>query len=309
MHPPVRLLALNWSLDRPYAEIHRICSDRILTRGANHQTLHGDTDKSHEDVVWMFLKGTEPLDESEADATVEMDLGENLEHSLARAINGIISVLGLPRPDTERVGAALAKVRGYTPAHTTDVKKSKTKAQSPPRYFGFLAEIDLAEALEAHISRREGGGGPLGDFWCALKKNKRIVHNPHVTIVHSKHLPEMLTLWERCAALSALPVPPLFRIRLGYVVADERVMAITVEELLVDDPEEDEGQEGLAFVSMLDLEICERLHITVGTKDASVPPSEAGALVKLFKKNEKKGLDSVRLEDVYVNGRIKGLFS
>ena len=307
MHPPVRLLALNWSIDRPHAEIHRICSDRILTRGANHQTLHGDTDKSHEDVVWMFLKGTEPLDENEADATVEMDLGEDLEHSLARAISGIVGVLGLPRPDTERVGAALAKVRGYTPAQTTGVKKLKTMVQSKPRYFGFLAEIDLAEALEAQISRREGGG-PLGNFWGALKKKKRIVHNPHVTIVHSKHLPGMLTLWERCAALSALPVPPLFRIRLGHVVADERVMAITVEELLVDDHEEDEGQEGSAFVSMLDPEIRGRLHITVGTKDASVPPFEAGALVEAFKKGE-KGLDSVPLEDMYVNGRIKGLFS
>jgi tRNA ligase len=256
----------------------------------------------------MFLKGTEPLDESEADATVEMDLGEDLEHSLARAINGIVDVLGLPRPDAERVGAALAKIRGYTPANTANVKKSKTKAQSPPRYFGLLAEIDLAETLGAHISRREGEGGPLGDFWGALKRNKRIVHNPHVTIVHSKHLPEMLTLWERCAALSALPAPPLFRVRLGHVVADERVMAVTVEELLVVDPEEDEGQEGSAFVSMLDPEIRERLHITVGTKDASVPPFEAGTLVKSFKKGE-KGLDSVRLGDVYVNGRIKGLFS
>jgi len=134
MHRPVRLLALNWSLDRPYAEIHRICSDRILTRGANHQTLHGDTtDKSHEDVVWMFLRGTEPLNEYEADATIEMEIGEDLEHSLARAIDGIVRELGLPRPDPERVGAALSKVRGYKPAHTTSHKKPETKAKPAPR--------------------------------------------------------------------------------------------------------------------------------------------------------------------------------
>jgi tRNA ligase len=78
----------------------------------------------------------------------------------------------------------------------------------------------------------------------------------------------------------------------------------------VGDPEE-EGQEGSAFVSMLDHEIRERLHITVGTRDASVPAFEAVALVESFKKGEKgKGVDSVRLgEDVFVNGRIKGLFS
>lgn len=311
MHPPVRLLALNWSLDRPYAEIHRICSDRILRRGANHQTLPGDAiDKSHENVVWMFLKDTEPLDETEADATIEMDTGEDLEHSLARAIDGIVRELGLPRPDADRVGTALAKMRGYMPAHTTSPKKkSGTKAKPAPRYFGLLPEIDLVEALEAHISRLEvGEGGPLREFWDALKKNKRITRQPHVTIVHSKHLPDQLTLWECCSALYALPTPPLFRARLGHVVADERVMAVTVEELRVNDPEEDEGQEGSSFLSMLEPELRGRLHITVGTRDASVPPFEAGALVESLKKGE-KGPNNVRLEDVYVKGRIKGLYS
>ena len=308
MHPPVRLLALNWSLDRPHAEILRICSDRIVTRGANHQTLHGDaTDKLHEDVVWMFLKNTQPLDNNEADATVEMDIGEDLEHSFARAMDGIVRVLGLPRPGAERVGAALAKVRGYKPAQTGNAKKPETKARAAPRYFGLLVEIDFAEVLEAHFSRREGGGA-LGDFWDVLKRNQRIAHKPHVTIVHNKQLPEMLALWQRCVALSSLPAPPLFRVRLGHVVADERVMAVTVEELRVVDPEEDGGQEGSSFVSMLDPELRERLHITVGTRDASVPPFEAVALVESLKKGE-KGLDSVRLDDVYVNGRIKGLFS
>ena len=247
------------------------------------------------------------MDESEADATVEMDIGDDLEHSLARAIDGIVRVLGLPRPDAERVGAALAKVRGYKPTHTTNAKKPEAKTRATPRYYGLLAEIDLAEALETHISRREEGGA-LGEVWGVLKKNGRVAHQPHVTIVHSKQLPEMRALWDRCAALSALPAPPLFRARLGHVVADERVMAMTVEELRVGDPEEDEGQEGAAFVSMLDSGLRERLHITVGTKDASVTPFEAGALVESFKKGE-KGVESVRLEDVYVNGRIKGLFS
>jgi tRNA ligase len=257
----------------------------------------------------MFLKNTEPLIENEADATIEMDIGEDLEHSLARAIDGVVRELGLPRPDAERVGAALAKVRGYMPARTTSPKKPETKAKGTPRYFGLLAETDLVEALEAHISRREEGeeGGPLREYWDALKKNKRITRQPHVTIVHSRGLPDKLTLWECCFALYALPTPPLFRARLGHVVADKRVMAVTVEELRVDDPEEDEGQKGSTFLSMLDPELRGRLHITVGTRDASVPPFEAVALVESFKSG--KGPDNVRLEDVCVKGRIKGLYS
>jgi len=52
IHPPVRLLALNWSLDQPQATIHRICGDRVFMRG-RHQALRADTlAKAHEDVIW-----------------------------------------------------------------------------------------------------------------------------------------------------------------------------------------------------------------------------------------------------------------
>jgi tRNA ligase len=74
----------------------------------------------------------------------------------------------------------------------------------------------------------------------------------------------------------------------------------------MNDPEEDEGKEGSTCLSMLGPELRGQLHITVGTRDASVLPFEASALVESFKKGE-KGLDNVRLEDVFVKGRIKGL--
>jgi len=304
MHPPVRLLALNWSLDQPRAVIRNICADRIVARGTNHQTLHGDpTSKSHEDVLSRFLRDTESFCDSEADETIEMDLTEDLEHSLARAIDGVVRVLGLPRPNVERVGAALAKARGYKAPHTD--AKQVAKARPPPRYFAILAEIDLVDALESQISHAEG---PLRDFWDLLKTNRRIATTPHVTIVHSKRLPESLSLWERCTALYALPTPPLFRVRLGHVVANERIMAATVEDLTVDNPEEDEGQVGSTFVSQLDPEVRQRLHITIGTKDPSVPPIEAIALVESLKRGE-KGVDGIPLEDVFLKGRVKGLFS
>jgi hypothetical protein len=92
----------------------------------------------------------------------------------------------------------------------------------------------------------------------------------------------------------------------GQLCAYHRVMVVTVEELRVGDPEEDEGQEGSTFLSMLDPELRGRPHITVGTRDASVPPFEAGALVVSFKNGE-NGLDNVRPEDVYMKGRTKDL--
>ena len=130
---------------------------------------------------------------------------------------------------------------------------------------------------------------PLRDFWEALKSPKgahgRVTRSPHVTIVHSKEqkqldrAPESVMLWERCAALHALASPPMFCAHRGHVVANKLIMVATVEDLCVDDPEEDAGQEGTVFMSQLDPELCERQHITIGTKDASVPAVEAGVLV------------------------------
>ena len=119
-----------------------------------------------------------------------------------------------------------------------------------------------------------------------------------------------MDLWERCTALCALPAPPLFRARLGHVVFNVRIMAATVEELRVDDPEADEAQAGSAFVSQLDHALRESLHVTIGLRDdADVRPVEAGALATAFRKGEGTDVRSVPLENVYIKGRVQGLFS
>ncbi len=311
MHPPVRLLALNWSLDQPHAEIHRICADRVLARGTNHQMLHGDEqEKAHESVLWRFLLDTEPLADDEADTVIEMDVREDLEHALSRAVDAVVRVLGLARPDAERVGAALARARGYRPARTdaeSQQQQQPRRRSAPPRYFGMLAEIDLVSALDAPITAAPSGDA-VRKFWDALKAREGVARRPHVTVVHGKQLPEQLDLWERCTALYALPTPPLFCARLGHVVANERIMAATVEDLRVDDPEADEAQAGTAFVSQLDHALRDSLHVTIGMRDADVLPVEAGALVASFR-NGAAGVHSVPLENVYIKGRIQGLFS
>ena len=160
----------------------------------------------------MFLKTMELLIETEADAIIEMDIGEDLKYALARAIDGIVRELGSPRPDAERVGKVLVKVRWYKTTHTASPNEPETKAKPKPapRYFGFLTEIGLEEAVEDFIyCRKEGGRKSLFEFWDALKKDKRITRQPHVTIVHSKHLPDKLALREHCSALHALASYPV----------------------------------------------------------------------------------------------------
>ncbi|RPD55632.1 hypothetical protein L226DRAFT_537106 [Lentinus tigrinus ALCF2SS1-7] len=326
--PPAHLLALYWSFDIPPATVHRICGDRILARGEKHQSLVADEHKSHEDVVWQFLKNAEELADSEADAVVAMDVEEPLEDALSRAVGAVVKYLGLPQPDAEKMGMALAAARAYEPKITSkkvDGKgkanangiaggakggnkqqkekaeqaqgtPKKTKAPPAPRYYGILAEVDLNSVVGSAISAASAQSqlpSTALQFWDKLVLEKRVQSRPHVTLVHSKTLsvPAEGALWERCRALSALTRPPLLSFRLGHVVWNERIMACTVVDLAASADEDDaEAQQAaVKFVVGLGEEVKQRLHITVGTRGPNVAPVEAKDLVMEWKKGEGEG--------------------
>ncbi|KAI0360295.1 hypothetical protein OH77DRAFT_1470048 [Trametes cingulata] len=320
--PPAALLALNWSFDLPLSTIHRICGDRIVQRGDKHQTLVADTQgKSHEEVLWQFLKNAEELTDGEVDAVVTMDVEENLEDALTRAVDACVKYLGLEKPDQEKMGQALAVARAYEPARKGSKAKpkedkaaqsqGKTKAPPTPRYFGILAEVDLQGVVGPALAAAEDVPPQHKKFWSELTAAGRVAQRPHVTIVHSKQLPAEKALWDKCAALDALARAPLLSFRLGHVVWNERVMAATVSDLAVagDDPGEAE-KAAFDFVVGLPEEVRERLHITVGTRSKEVPPVEAKDLVTEWRrKGASADVHAVPLKDVWVKGRLKGLMS
>ncbi|VDB82985.1 unnamed protein product [Peniophora sp. CBMAI 1063] len=301
LKPPARLLALHWALDDlPKATIHRICADRVLERGTNHQSLHGDAAaKAHEDVIWQFINNAEELAEGEVDETIEMDVSEELEDSLARAIDGIVGVLKVERPSPERIGEALAKIRGYKPK-TTDAKKPKSV---PVRYFGLLPEFDMRGALDGALSSADAPE-QAKKFWAQLKEDKRVTDRPHITITHAKLKDEEGDTWDRCDALYKSSLAPTFKVKLGRVLCDGDVMALVAEELEV---EKDEDQRGAEFVSLLPQTIRERLHITVGTRTQEIAPFLAGELVKRWKAYTRDGVDEIELPELWVKGRVRGL--
>ncbi|KAH9932339.1 RNA ligase-domain-containing protein [Fomitopsis serialis] len=313
MKPPVRLLALNWSFDVPLSTIHRICADRITERGENHQALVAG---AHETVVWQFLKNAEELTDDEVDVSVEMEWEESLEDSLARVVDACVRILGVQRPDQEKFGEALAVARGYR-APTTKRKAAgeqgkKERKEPPPRYYGILAEVDLEGVLGKRF--KEADAPQAGKtFWERLAKGKRVAARPHVTVVHSKALPEQTALWELCRGLQD-EAPPLFSFRLGHVVWNERIMAATVVDFAVslDDGNAAAEKKGLDFVLKLPTDVKDRMHITVGTRDKEVAPVEARSLVWDWKQKGDRvgaGVGSVELKDVWVKGRVKGLIS
>lgn len=302
-------------MDKPRATILRVCGDRVLDRGDKHQTLRADKlGKSHEDIIWRFAHQTEGLALSEVDASVEMDIEEPLEAAVARAVDGCVRILGLERPSQEQIDEAVAVAKEYAPTtkQGTDKNEKKAKGSTPPRYFGILPEVDC-ESIIAPLMKEEQEVPYDGKtFWRKLVSDGRIAEQPHITIVHKAELPEAGDLWGRCAVLVQLRAPPIFSFTLGHLVWNDRVMALTVEDLeLADEPENDAdlGQEKHEFVSQLPADVRDSLHITVGTLNGDVLPYEAKGLVGMWRQGKRTGIGSLVLEGLSAKGRIKGLIS
>jgi len=271
----------------------------------------------------MFINTTQELTPNEVDNVVEMELGEPLEEAVKRAVQGCVSVLGLGMPSDEKIREALDVVKGYAPAVKKPDEKKKQKLEA--RYYGLLPEIDLEQLLDP-IFANGNKDDSSHDFWTKLKADQRVTKRPHVTIVHHNSITTERELWDRCAVLHDMTTtPPLFQGRLGHVVWNGRVMAVTVEDFdLSDVPSssssssgDDVGQEGHEFVSKLPYDVRERLHITVGTKEGKISAVEAKAMVEKWRQHQHKkvdddtggGIKSIPLDNLIVYGRIKGLMS
>lgn len=313
----MRLLAFNWSFDIPPSTVHRICGDRVLARGENHQSLLADVSgKSHEDVIWMFLKGGEELADNEVDEVVEMSIEESLEDALARAVDACVRILGVPRPSVEQIGEALAAARAYESKVKSAAKPkpkpnaqpagepAKKKKEKEPRYYAFLPEIDITRPLEKRLKDPEAPDSAR-QFFAHLRKEKRVTAVPHVTIVHEKGLPADQDLWDRCKGIHALPSPPLFLFRLSHVVWDKRVMALVVQDLAVANDGGDPG--AVEFAKKLEEgSLLDKMHVTVGTYSKDIAPVEARELVQRWRDGDKT-VGCLELKDTTVMARVRGM--
>ena len=250
------------------------------------------------------------------DAVIDMPISEELEESVRRAVNGIVKELGLTMPSEEKVKEGIEKVRAYKVAEKAKkpdppVEPSTGARSGTARYYAFLPDIDLEAVLEPVFASSND------EFWAHLKKG-RVAFKPHVTIVHRKELPLSQLLWEKCEKLVNENAGLMFGLRVMNVVWDGRVMALTVDGVIPFELED--GEDGIGeranklakkFVKELDEER-ERLHITVGTKDAGIAPLEAKVLVMGWRKGEKN--EALKVLDLGPNGitvkaRISGMWS
>ncbi|KAG8891152.1 hypothetical protein FRC01_014872, partial [Tulasnella sp. 417] len=302
---PVKSVALYWGFNLPHVTIHRICADRVLNRGENHQSLRADETRAHEEVIWQFISTAQELAVNEVDQIIDMNIEDSPEEAVTRAAKGLAPLLGLEMPSAERIKEAVEKALAYKPGVKKDIKVSKP---SPPRYFALLAEVDLKEVISDALQSAEADGNEVPEgiraFWDHLVLTKRVQPRPHITIVHSKGLPDSQALWDRCQHLQTLSTLPTFKFRLAELVTNGDVMAAVVEEL------EGTDEAGQEFVRELPQDVRQRLHITIGTKSKEVDPYQGKVLVEQWKAGE-TGDDcvSLTLNAVKTNGQLKGLMS
>ncbi|KXN82196.1 tRNA ligase 1 [Leucoagaricus sp. SymC.cos] len=296
-NPRARLVALNWSLSGiAPSTVHRICSDRIVSRGENHQTLVSNTSspKSHEDVLWMFINGYEELTPREVNEIVDMELEDNLEQMIAHAVDGLIKEIVRDVIGGYKVGRSLSRDTGTKKDEVKQEKKAEKKSK-PPRYFGLLPEVDLHQVLDAAFTQTaENETMKNGaEFWNKLKTLNRVTTQPHITIVHMKQLPQDKELWDKAAPVNDSSSPPMFECKLGHVLWD--------------------GREGEAFLDAVPEMTRNGLHVTVGTAASSIMPVEGKELVARWRAGarESKGVFGIDLGDatVVVQGRLKGLLA
>ncbi|CAD6905264.1 unnamed protein product [Tilletia controversa] len=219
----IRLVALTWAFDsHALNDVHRICSERIIKRGDNHQTLRiegggGDASTStpsktrtkmpHEQILWNFLEELQPFgsslggegDEGQADElfdrTVRLEIEYDQEKALRTAISALAPILDLTQPSEEQIRLGLEAARAYKVGIRKELKvrygrrsgKGEGADSSAPRYYGLTVEADLEDLIPRLIHQCDDDAlreDALRVF-DEFRSNSRIVQHPHITLVHS----------------------------------------------------------------------------------------------------------------------------
>ncbi|KAH7105981.1 RNA ligase-domain-containing protein [Auriculariales sp. MPI-PUGE-AT-0066] len=316
IHPPVKLLGLNWAVTNlPSSTVLQICSDRILARGENHQSLVPTADvHHHEDILRDFLQKAKPLAEVEVDATIEMDIEEGLEESLARAVDGVCKIMALERPSQEMIGEALRLARGYQAKRGASASKAaelapkKDKnANQPPRYYAFLPEAppekDFAALTEQAVLKPDAPA-LLKETWERARKiaDQLITDRPHVTIVHKNGLGDVEErgVWDACKNLAP---GATFRLTFDRLVFNGRIIAVVATGLRAEGDDTTAG----SLVTAIPERISRRFHVTVARRDGNVAAVEAKALVEKWRRNPSNVKTVMFDEPFECDARMMGL--
>ena len=309
----VRLVALVWPLeDLPLNMVHHLCSDRLVERGDNHQSLRVDSGKEHELVLWQFLQTRQPFGQSSGaaeeategsdeafDSAISLDIRSDLEASVQTSATELTNILGLPIPSSQQVGQALERARQYR----VSVRKEVKSVAAAIRYYGLSVEIDLTSTLQPLLIDEP----EAREAFARLVNAKRVASRPHVTLVHGSDLKseangvatEAQKKWDFYSSLcQQSQVAVTMEMKIDCLAWNDRAMSLGISHVVSE-------QYGDAMWALQGQEW--RPHITIGTFSEDIRPYE-GKRVLCEADSGASTVSSIRFNrPLSVQGRLRGL--
>lgn len=330
----VKYIFVTWNIDaNPYHKLLRLCSERVVSRGDNHQTLRPDltVEAEHEAVVASFLHNFTTPAPMYYDEQIVVDVEDSPRIALGKVVDKLVGILGLRRPSESEIDAALAAVSDYkvtTPYH------APARLGKAVRYFGLAPEIDLAAVVEDALKTPMSAAAfaSVTKFMDALKEKGRVTQRPHITLSHNKNVavekeaagdgaapgPQQVA-WDTCTQLAESPISPFYEFDITHLAWDDRTMALIVGNLR---PQESADREkGSALV--LPEEVKVNLHITVGTQGEDISAFESRGVVRVARESINMGKQTgeagestegggvvhwVEVGPLTGSGRVRGMF-
>ncbi|KAG0144313.1 hypothetical protein CROQUDRAFT_47484 [Cronartium quercuum f. sp. fusiforme G11] len=290
-----RVIALAWDVPaHPYNELHRLASERIMKRGANHQSLRPELTSGgvevHHVVLSKFLRDFEEFEpevntEDECfDKVIELSCHAPLINNLRVLVKRLHEIMPdqCPLPTDKEFTEALSKLGKYRVSVRKDMKLDPKLCE--PRYFGIRIPVDLKSlVLELFSQKSETQLEPDRALFNEFLIRKRFTTVPHITLLHSSELSNasgtgsemgLKDLWShyRAQAVSNHLNKYEVEVTIGpKIVWNDRVMAIEVSGL---GPEE-----RVRWNDRPRTLHDHQPHISVGTLSNEIRPIEAGLLL------------------------------
>ncbi|KAJ3339153.1 hypothetical protein HDU93_008539 [Gonapodya sp. JEL0774] len=283
-YPGCRVIALDWQVDPAQEqEILEVTTQRVISRGENHQSLTPNRTEGFQKVLRNFIRKRDPIDLSKrADKGIDKVISLSVFSDTRSNLVTVIREMGLEMPTDEAIDQAMLIAFAYKPTVVKSVgdqkgKKTENKGRTAlPRYYGIaITEPDLPAELARLFENREERS-----FWDFLVKKKRVKKDFHVTLVfcgnsaEQSRLPsDRIGLVEQYRTLldspstpqnagaSASESPTAVTLTASTVVFNDRVMCIPVEL-----PAGFESENA-------------HPHITIATKDDQTKPVESNELL------------------------------
>lgn len=309
----VRFIGLLWDVeDLPYHRVLRICSERVVKRGNNHQTLRPDPtiEAEHEAIVGQFLRGFTNPDPEDFEQIIRVSVLDDPITILRNTVNVLVDILGLPKPDDEALSNALSKAGEYK---TTTPYHAPARISKTVRYFGLAPEINLAGLVTSIIdSQHPQPDRSARSFLQDLASASRFVVKPHVTLSHENNVQaekEAAGLvedqsssnpgphercWNQCQALASEGTSAMYEYNITHLVWDSRVMSLIIDTL--------HPKEAETIQLQVPEDYAKHLHITVGTRNEDIPAFESRSIVSVARKGIASGREAGETDEVAEGG-------